>query len=41
MPVVEHVKDGLIVSPDTPGARIAPWSIDAKAFGQFLCDIFD
>lgn len=41
MPVVEHVKDGLIVSPDTPGARIAPWSIDARAFGQFLCDIFD
>ncbi len=41
MPVVEHVKDGLIVSPDTPGARIAPWSIDAKAFGRFLCDIFD
>ena len=41
MPVVEHVKDGLIVSPDTPGARIAPWSIDARAFGRFLCDIFD
>ena len=41
MPVVEHVKDGLIVSPDTPGARIAPWSIDAGAFGRFLCDIFD
>ena len=41
MPVVEHVKDGRIVDPGTPGSRLAPWSVDSKAFGQFLCDIFD
>ena len=45
MPVVEHVSKGkgrpLIVDPETPGARIAPWSVDARAFGQFMCDIFD
>ena len=41
MPVVEHVKNGLIVSPDTPGARLAPWSVSAAGFGRFLCDIFD
>ena len=41
MPVVEHVKNGLIVSPDTSGARLAPWSVTAVGFGKFLCDIFD
>ena len=41
MPVVEHVKDGLIVSPDTEGSRLAPWSVSAEGFGRFLCDIFD
>lgn len=41
MPVVEHVKNGLIVSPETPGARLAPWSVSAAGFGRFLCDIFD
>ena len=41
LPVVEHVKNGLIVSPETPGARLAPWSVSAVGFGQFLCDIFD
>ena len=41
MPVVEHVKDGLIVSPETEGAKLAPWSVSAEGFGQFLCDIFD
>ena len=41
MPVVEHVRDGFIVSPDTPGARLAPWSVSAVGFGKFLCDIFD
>ena len=41
MPVVEHVKNGLIVSPETPGARLAPWSVSAPGFGRFLCDIFD
>lgn len=34
-------RDWLIVSPETEGAVLAPWSISAKAYGQFLCDIFD
>ncbi len=41
MPVVEHVRDGLIVSPETDGAKLAPWSVSAVGFGRFLCDIFD
>ena len=41
MPVVEHVKDGLIVSPETKGAKLASWSVSAAGFGKFLCDIFD
>ena len=41
LPVVEHVKDGLIVSPETEGSRLAPWSVSAEGFGRFLCDIFD
>ena len=30
-----------IVPPSTEGAVIAPWSITPKAFGKFMCDIFD
>ena len=41
MPVVEHVKEGRIVDPAEEGAQIAPWSVSATGFGQFLCDIFD
>lgn len=41
MPVLEHVRDGRIVSPETDGAMIAPWSVTPRGFGQFLCDIFD
>ena len=41
MPVLEHVKDGRIVSPDEDGSQIAPWSVSAEGFGRFLCDIFD
>ena len=41
MPVMEHIKDGRIVSPDIPGAEIAPWSVSDIGFGQFMCDIFD
>ena len=41
MPVVEHIRDGLIVSPETPGAKLASWSVSAAGYGQFLCDIFD
>ncbi len=47
LPAVEHVidKEGhhrpLIVSPSTEGARLAEWSVSAKGYGDFLCDIFD
>ena len=46
LPAVEHVVDvpdwhrPLIVSPQTEGARLAPWSIGATAYGEFLIDIF-
>lgn len=30
-----------IVPPGTSGAQVAPWSITPKAFGRFMCDIFD
>lgn len=30
-----------IVDPATEGASIAPWSVRPRAFGGFLCDIFD
>lgn len=30
-----------IVDPSTEGAVLAPWSVSAKAYGQFMCDIFD
>ncbi len=47
LPAVEHVidKEGmhrpLIVSPEHEGARLAEWSVSAKGYGDFLCDIFD
>ncbi len=47
LPAVEHVVDiagyhrPVIVAPDREGARIAPWSVSAAGYGQFLCDIFD
>ena len=47
LPAVEHVVDvpnyhrPVIVPPEREGARLAPWSISAKGYGQFLCDIFD
>ncbi|MBE6291062.1 MAG: anaerobic sulfatase maturase [Bacteroidales bacterium] len=30
-----------IVPPGTSGSKLAPWSITPKAFGRFMCDIFD
>lgn len=46
LPVVEYVKmrEGkrpLIVSPDDETAVPAPWSVTAKGYGQFMCDVFD
>ena len=47
LPAVEHVVDRpefhrpVIVPPEAEGARLAPWSVSAEGYGQFLCDIFD
>ena len=47
LPAVEHVvsRPGyhrpIIVSPETQGAVLAPWSVSAAGYGKFLCDIFD
>ena len=46
LPVVEYVqmregKRPLIVSPDAEDAVPAPWSVSAKGFGKFMCDVFD
>lgn len=47
LPAVEHTvtrsgyKRPVIVSPDTEGATLAPWSISGADYGRFLCDIFD
>lgn len=48
MPVVEHIRvpdeDGArpcIAGPREEGAYLAPWSVSAAGFGQFMCDIFD
>jgi len=47
LPAVEHTieipdkKRALIVPPEHDGARIAPWSVSATGYGEFLNDIFD
>ena len=41
LPVAELLCDGRVHSPENQGADIAPWSVSAKGFGQFMCDIFD
>lgn len=47
MPVVEYVCDPQgggrpgIVAPHTPGSRLAEWSVSARGFGEFLCEVFD
>lgn len=47
LPAVEHTVDRagcrrpVIVSPETEGAYLAPWSVSAEDYGRFLCDIFD
>lgn len=41
LPVAELLCDGKIQSPEGEKADIAPWSITAKGFGEFMCDIFD
>ncbi len=46
LPVAEYAvpADGTrprIVPPDTEGASPAPWSVGARDFGKFMCDVFD
>lgn len=41
LPVAELISDQTIQSPDNRNAEIAPWSIPSRAFGEFMCDIFD
>ncbi len=47
LPAVEHVVDipgarrPLIAAPEREGARLAEWSVTAKGYGDFLCDVFD
>ena len=46
LPVVEYVrlrpgKRPLIVSPDEEDAVPASWSVSAKGYGEFMCDLFD
>ena len=41
LPVAELLCDGRIQSPEAQKAAIAPWSVSARGFGEFMCDIFD
>ena len=48
IPIVERIAhhvtaDGLqLISPDfSEAARVAPWSVEPRQFGRFLCTIFD
>ena len=41
LPVAELLCDGCVQSPESEGADIAPWSVSAKGFGEFMCDVFD
>ena len=46
LPVVEHTLPtpsgrAAIVPPGRERAKAAPWSITPKAFGKFMCDVFD
>jgi len=47
LPAVEHtvrlsgIPRPVIVSPETPGAQLAPWSVTAEGYGRFLIDVFD
>ena len=41
LPVAELLCDGRVQSPEAQGAAVAPWSVSADGFGQFMCDVFD
>ena len=47
LPVLEYVKPGavtgrpVIVPPGTEGSGLAEWSVSARGYGAFMCDIFD
>jgi uncharacterized protein len=46
LPVLEYTVPGpggrpVIVPPSTEGAQLAPWSVSARGYGRFMCDVFD
>ncbi len=46
LPVVEYVRERpgrrpLIVSPDEEDAIEASWSVSARGYGEFMCEVFD
>jgi uncharacterized protein len=47
LPALEHTVSGgdgsreAIVAPGVAGSHLAPWSVSAKGFGEFMRDIFD
>ncbi|MEG1622056.1 MAG: anaerobic sulfatase maturase [Alistipes sp.] len=47
MPVVEYIQQPagatrpFIVAPHTTGSQRADWSVSARGFGEFMCEIFD
>lgn len=45
IPIVERTKgDGLASAPQTendPTLQVTPWSVAPRAYGKFLCDVFD
>ena len=41
LPVAELLADERIQSPDNEKAQVAPWSVSARGFGEFMCEVFD
>ncbi|MDR1416911.1 MAG: anaerobic sulfatase-maturation protein [Prevotellaceae bacterium] len=49
LPALEHTvsvdagsnRREAIAAPGVEGSRLAPWSVSAKGFGEFMCDVFD
>ncbi len=41
LPVAELLADERIQSPENEKAQVAPWSVSARGFGEFMCEVFD
>ncbi len=46
IPIVERTRDGKTLSgapeiDDDPENHVTPWSVSARVYGKFLCDVFD